>query len=56
MAKEKKPEDPAHGTKRRSDGGKDKVTGSAMNDAYCPRCAVWYNSSRADACRIHEGH
>lgn len=54
--KPKRPEDPDHGNKDRSDGGRDKSTGSAVNDAYCPKCDVWYNSSRDAAVAAHSGH
>jgi len=55
MAKDK-PENPDRGTKKRGDGGKDTTTGSAANDAFCPKCGVWYNSSRQAAVAAHEGH
>lgn len=52
----KKAEDPDKGNKNREDGGKDKSTGSAMNDAFCPACGVWYNSLRDAAVAAHSGH
>lgn len=51
-----KREDPDQGNKDRGDGGTDKSTGSAVNDAYCPTCEVWYNSSRQAAVDAHSGH
>lgn len=48
--------DPDKGDKIREDGGTDKETGSQVNNAYCPTCDVWYNTSNQGASNAHDGH
>lgn len=56
MGKKREAEDPDKGNKDRSAGGKDESTGSAVNDAFCPKCGVWYNTQRDAAVAAHAGH
>jgi hypothetical protein len=46
----------SNGDSNREQGGTDKGTGSQVNDAYCPTCNVWYNTSRDDQVIAHAGH